>query len=100
MCTGACSQVKTSPLEDDLMAIIVNFAGMAGLSHTFQALTQACRAPLLHLAFLNPYVTAAMGPSGWEQTWSVARQAAAAPAPSASGPAAGICGTSAFAFQV
>lgn len=82
------------------MATNMNLAGMAGLSHTMEALTMASRVPLLHLAAMNPYVTAAMGPSGWEQAWSVARQAAAAPAPSASDPAAGICGTSAFAFQV
>lgn len=62
-------------------------------------MAHARRVPLLHLAALNPYVTAAMGVAGPKQGWSVARQASSAAALEASAPSV-TCGVSAFAFQV
>ena len=73
---------------------------MAGLSHAVEVLLNAHRKSLLHLAAINPYVMAAMGPPGSAPTWSVARQSSSATTPTACIPAAVTCGISAFAFQV
>ncbi len=75
-------------------------AGMAGMSHAMESLMNAHSMPLLHLANMNPYVTAAMGSPSQEQIWSVARQTSSAARLAASGSVSVACGVSAFAFQV
>ena len=78
-------------------------AGLVGLTHAQLALAQGVQLPVLHLAAMNPYVTALMErqPGSWmapRQPAALGMPAADAGSTSAAADAA-VVGVSAFAFQ-
>ena len=74
-------------------------AGVVGLTHAQAALTQSAQLPVVHLASINPYVTAVMGKH--HAGWAIPRQPASLTPAAASleGLPPAVVGVSAFAFQ-